>query len=142
MWLIIAAAAAVIWGLNYSLDEKIFQLQVSPLTLLAFQCWLGALVFSVLSFITTGKTDLTILSTNRTALWLSIASIIAVNAGIYLIAASIQAKNATLASLVEQTYPIFTVFFTYVLFNVSHLTRNVVIGGVLILLGAIIIAFE
>jgi len=140
MWLIIAAAAAVVWGLNYSLDEKIFELQVSPATLLAFQAWLGAFLFTILSYFTTGKTDLAILSSNRTALWLTIASVIAVTTGIYLIAASIQAKNATLASLVEQTYPLFTVLFTYLLFHVHHLTRNVIIGGVMILIGAVIIA--
>jgi drug/metabolite transporter (DMT)-like permease len=142
MWLIIAIMAAVLWGLNYSLDERIFKNQVSPLTILALQAWAGAIIFSVLSYFSTAKTDFTILSTNRNTLWLTLGSIAAANIGIYLIAVSIQIKNATFASLIEQTYPIFTILFTYLLFHENHLTKNIMIGGLFILIGTVIIALD
>jgi len=142
MWLIIAVMASIVWGLNYALDEKIFKSQISPPTLLALQAWLGAILFTILSYFSTGKSDIVVLSANRTTFWLTVASIFAANIGIYLIAASIQAKNATFASLIEQTYPLFTVLFTYLLFHEHYLTKNVIIGGAFILAGAIVIGLD
>jgi len=64
------------------------------------------------------------------------------NLGNLLIFCSIQAgKNATLAALVELCYPIFTVFFTWFLFQQNHLTPSVIVGGTLIFAGIIIISY-
>lgn len=142
MWLIIATLAAIVWGLNYALDEEIFKSQVSPMTLLAFQAWLGAIVFTLLSFFSTGKSDLMLISSNRAIMWMVIASVLAATLGVYFIAASIQAKNATFAALIEQTYPVFTVMFSYFLFHANYLTKNVIIGGIFIVIGSVVIALD
>lgn len=44
MWLVFAITAALLWGLNYSLAEKVLQ-SISPVTLLALEMLVGAIVF-------------------------------------------------------------------------------------------------
>ena len=57
-----------------------------------------------------------------------------------LIFLSIGAKNATLASLIEVTYPIFTAFFAWLLFRQATLNTATVIGAAFIFLGVLIVA--
>lgn len=140
MWLFCAFLAAILWGLNYSLAEKILR-SISPMTLLALEMLSGALVFFILGYATQLKGDIALLATNRELRWLvSIETIVALLASV-LIVFSIQAKNATVAGIIELIYPLFTIFFTAFLFHESHLNISVVIGGGLILIGVVIISF-
>ncbi len=52
---------------------------------------------------------------------------------------SIVSKNASLAGLIEISYPIFTALFAYVLFKESQLDTATMIGGVLIFSGVVTI---
>ena len=52
---------------------------------------------------------------------------------------SIENKNATLASLIEITYPVFVALFAFLIFRQMHLNISVIIGGVLIMAGAALI---
>ena len=72
-------------------------------------------------------------------LWLVIAVAAATAAGL-LIFMSIEAKNATVASLIEVTYPLFTAFFAWVLFRQTTLNTATIIGGLLIFAGVLIVA--
>jgi len=54
---------------------------------------------------------------------------------------SIQSKNATTAGLIELSYPLFTILFTWVLFHEHHLNMATVIGSILISLGVICVGF-
>lgn len=63
---------------------------------------------------------------------------------LYLIASSlilvaIKNKNATVASLIEISYPLFVVFFTYLFYKNVHINLRTWVGGVLILAGIILI---
>jgi drug/metabolite transporter (DMT)-like permease len=62
--------------------------------------------------------------------------------GAVLLYLSINSKNATLASLIEITYPLFVVIFAYVFFRQLHLTPSVVIGGLMIMAGAGLIIYH
>lgn len=139
MWLIYAIAASMIWGLDYSLGEKIFRSKISPYSLLALQTLFGLIVFSVTSYCTRLKTDWGIITADRTTMWYVLAAVITFNLGNLLIFLSIQTKNATLAGLIELCYPIFTVLFSLLLFKVNHLTPSVIIGGLLIFVGVFVI---
>ena len=46
---------------------------------------------------------------------------------------AISGKNATLASLIEMTYPLFVVIFAYVFYKQMHVTASVLIGGLMVL---------
>jgi drug/metabolite transporter (DMT)-like permease len=140
MWLIYASCAAILWGLSYSLTEKIFQCNFSPLTLVALQMFFGSCLFLTVSYNTKLKPDLVLLFSNRSLLWITMAELLVACLGNLLISMSIQAKNATLAAVIELSYPIFTVLFTWVLFKENHFNKGVLIGGIFIFTGMFIIS--
>lgn len=141
MWLIYALAAACIWGIDYVLCDRIFKYKISPVSLLTAQLLFGLLIFSVISYRTQLKHDMLIILSNPSLLWLMVFATITFNLGNLLIFLSIQAKNATIAALIELSYPIFTVLFAWLLFSENNLSTSVLIGGSLIFLGIIIIAY-
>ncbi len=55
---------------------------------------------------------------------------------------AITGKNATLASLIEMTYPVFVVLFDYLFYRQMHVTSSVFIGGLMILVGAGLIIYN
>lgn len=140
MWILTALGAAVLWGLNYSLNERIFQGRIAPVTLLSLQALVGSVVF--LAFGARSgvlREDLARLQFDtRTAAVVALCLVTGVAAN-YLISLSIQSRNATVAGLIELSYPVFTVAFTWLLFGQSHLSPAIVGGGLLIVAGALLI---
>ncbi|KTC79793.1 DMT family transporter [Legionella cherrii] len=139
MWFTFAIFAAILWGFNYALAEKILN-SISPTTLLALEMTIGAVLFTCISFFTTMKKDVELLTTDSGLLLLTVAEIAIVLVASYFIATSISLKNATIAGIVELTYPIFTVIFTWFLFNQVHVNLSVIIGGLLIFIGILVIS--
>ncbi|KTD43117.1 DMT family transporter [Legionella parisiensis] len=139
MWFTFAIIAAILWGFNYALAEKILH-SISPITLLALEMIIGAILFTSISFFTTMKRDVEILTTDSGLLLLTIVEIVIVLIASYFIAASINLKNATISGIVELTYPIFTIIFTWFLFNQTHVNFSVIVGGVLIFIGVLVIS--
>ena len=140
MWFLYAIAACVIWGLSYALDEKAFQSNITPLTLLACQTGLGFAVFLPLAYYSNLKAELMNGLYQPKILLILLAAVICANLGNFFIALSINAKNAVLAAIIEEAYPLFTILFSYFLFRKTHLTLPVVIGGILIITGIMIIS--
>jgi drug/metabolite transporter (DMT)-like permease len=141
LWLLYALAAAIIWGVNYAVSGRLLERGMSPQTLFLVDLVFGTLaVGALITF--TGKWSDTI-SELRSArpdlLWLVIAVAAATAAGL-LIFLSIQAKNATVASLIEVTYPLFTAFFAWALFRQTTLNAATIIGALLIFAGVLIVA--
>jgi drug/metabolite transporter (DMT)-like permease len=58
-----------------------------------------------------------------------------------LVALSIQSKNATLASLIEISYPLFIILFAWLLFREHAINLSVVVGGGLIMIGVGVIYY-
>ncbi|MBX3709697.1 MAG: DMT family transporter [Gammaproteobacteria bacterium] len=140
MWLTFAILAAILWGLNYALAEKILQ-NISPVTLLALEMLVGAICFISISFFTDLKADLITLATQPKIRWLTIAEVLVVLIASYFIVISIHRKDATVAGIVELIYPLFIIFFTWLFFHENHLNIPVLIGGTLILIGVFVISF-
>jgi len=68
---------------------------------------------------------------------------LAFGSGAYLFnALAIHQKNATLASLLEISYPLFIILFTALFFRQIHLDGIGLIGAVLILLGCVLVVFS
>src|SRR5262245_42123567 len=139
MWLIFAIIAAILWGLNYSLAERIL-LRITPLTLVTVELWIGTLMFTLISYFTSLKKDLLILATEPSTRWLTLAEAIVVVVASFFIVSSIHLKNATVAGIIELTYPLFTILFTWFFFHQIHVNTSVIIGGVLIFVGVVIIS--
>jgi drug/metabolite transporter (DMT)-like permease len=141
MWLVFAILAAILWGFNYALAEKILH-SISTVTLLALEMFAGAIFFIVIACFTTMKKDLNVLMTEPRVLWLTILEIAVVIFASFFIVSSIRFKNATVAGIIELIYPLFTILFTWYLFHESHVNLPVIIGGSLIFIGVIVISLS
>jgi drug/metabolite transporter (DMT)-like permease len=139
MWLLLAMTASLLWGLNYVLAEKAMQ-YISPFTLMALEVLAAGLVALTVSSVRGSLArDLHVIANNERAAVLTIASVVVFTCANTSIFLSIAAKNATLAGLVEISYPVFIAAFTWLIFRESHLTPSVVIGALLIFSGVILI---
>jgi drug/metabolite transporter (DMT)-like permease len=135
MWVVYALLASMVWGLDYVLAGRLLQERIAPLTLLALQMLVGGAVFLVTACFSTLKADLGVISSNRSTLIATIGAIGAFAIGNFLIALSIQAKNATLAGLIEISYPIFIALFSLLLFKEAHASPSVLLGCLFIFIG-------
>jgi drug/metabolite transporter (DMT)-like permease len=141
LWLFYALGAAIIWGVNYAVSGRLLEKGMSPQTLFFIDLVFGALTVGAL-ITCSGRWPATVLEVRGARpdfVWLIIAVAAATAAGL-LIFMSIGAKNATLASLIEVTYPLFTAFFTWALFRQTTLNAATVIGGLLIFAGVLVVA--
>ena len=136
-WYITALGAALIWGIHYPLIDhalkKISLLGVLVLTvipvLLITPFFSATLASDYQAFKTLDVTDkLSIAAIGLTSLLASV-----------LLFMSIEGKNATLASLIEITYPVFVAIFSYILFKHSHVNASIILGGIMVITGASII---
>ena len=135
MWLLFAILAAVFWGLDYAFAEKVFR-EVSVIGALALTTMAAGVVLTTVALaIGRLQEDVhTLLGDPKTLLYLIISALAFVLADL-LIGTSITARNATLASLVEISYPLFVATFGYFVFGERSLNAGVSIGGLLIMAG-------
>ena len=131
-WLVFAGLAAMLWGLNYVVEEKLLQ-TFSVMEMLFFSSlfmtlFIGGYCLYFRCMPTFG------LIRNTSTFWLLLMLVSHV-AAIYLILLSIQMAASHQAAIVEITYPLFTVLFSWLFFKVRiHLSFFV--GGGLILAGS------
>lgn len=139
MWIVFAIAASVFWGITYVINEQVYKhisvVSSIALTLLAAGAAVG--LYALLSG-TLAKDAVIILSSNK-VLFLVIAGIVMLILAEVFIGLSIASKNATIAGLIEISYPIFIALFSYLLFKESHLNLGTFLGGLLIFLGIAVI---
>jgi drug/metabolite transporter (DMT)-like permease len=135
-WYVTALGAALVWGIHYPLvDHALKRLSLTSVLLLT------ALPILILPLVTRGVgADLAAL---RAMSWSERAPILALAltslAGSVLLYLSIAGKNATLASLIEITYPVFVALFAFLLFRQMHLNTAVLIGAGLVFTGVAVI---
>lgn len=139
-WYVTAIGAALIWGIHYPLvDHALKKLSlVSVLLLTALP-----IVALALFFHRTLAADYAAWATLDTGpkvkvLALALTSLL----GSVLLFLSIAGKNATLASLIEISYPVFVAMFAFVLFREIHVNTSVIIGGLLVFAGVALIIWN
>ena len=139
-WYVTALGAALVWGIHYPLvDFALKRISVFSVLLLT--------VIPVLLLMPLFLRDLARDLDTVRSLPVGEQGIIAAIgltslSGAVLLYVSIAGKNATLASLIEITYPVFVAFFAYVMFRHIHLNASVVIGGLLVIAGAGLIIYN
>jgi len=140
MWIIYAVAASVCWGMSYAASSEILKKGFSPL-IFFFGYSLSCTLVALISLLTSGALPniWKFANLERSDVgWFSFS--IAIGAlGAYLTYAAMSAKNPTLASLIEISYPFFVVLFTWVFFRQCQLNLSTMIGGLLLLAGVFII---
>lgn len=140
-WFFYALGAAIIWGINYAVAGRLLEKGLSPQTLFLIDMVFGALAVAVLTTFS-GRWTATLaeLQIARSHIALIMVVVLTATIAALLIFMSIQAKNATVASLIEVTYPLFTAFFVWLLFRENTLNAATLLGGLLILIGVVIVA--
>ena len=137
---ILALSAALMWGIAYSIDQKILT-KVSPLSILAVSS-LVAVIIVVPFFFASPDMRKELFSLNKETVLLTALSMIIGIIGNILILNSIKRIGATEASMLEITYPFFITLFSIVLFK-QPLTLPFIAGSLLIFAGAsLIIGFN
>lgn len=137
-WFYYALVSSVLWGLSYSIVERIIKdvnVQISVMFGYLFS-FIIVLIYN-LSTINIKKEVESI----EPKLFLMMLFCSTINTiAVFLINSAIQQKNATYAGLIEICYPIFTILFSYVIFNELQITYRSAIGGLLILAGIFFIS--
>lgn len=139
-WYVTAFAAAVIWGLHYPLLDHALKRISLPSVLL-----LSALPIMLIALIYRRQIALDAVIIRTLPLseqWSILGIALTGSAASVLLLMSISAKNATLASLIEISYPLFVALFAYVLFRESALNGAVMLGAALIFSGVAVIIFS
>jgi drug/metabolite transporter (DMT)-like permease len=139
VWIIFALLAALLWGFNYVLIDKLVR-KVSPATIFTIQLLIASLIMFIIS-LKTGKftQDLSTIWESKQIFLYMVLIILGFTSANYLNALAIQAKNATLASLIEISYPLFVIVLAWLLFREATLSLSVLGGGLLIFAGITII---
>jgi drug/metabolite transporter (DMT)-like permease len=140
-WIVYAISAAVLWGLSYTMTEQVMK-KLSAMSVMFF-CSLGGAIFALAAGLLLGsfKKDWQIIKTAGAELkLLGICVAVVMIANVFILL-SIKAKNATMAGMIEITYPLFTAIFAWVLFKEAQMTTGTLIGFVLIVVGVACIYF-
>lgn len=139
MWIVFALAASAFWGLSYVFHEQVYR-HLSIYTTIAIHALVLAITFIALAL---GKgllrEDVATILSSQKVITLLIASVSVFMLAELFIALSIVSKNATLAGLIEISYPIFIALFAYLLFRETELNTGVAMGGAIIMLGVLVV---
>lgn|SRR3989338_9582917 len=141
MWIIFALGASVMWGLTYVVNEQVYK-KVSFVTSLGITTFVASIVFLAVAYVSGAlKKDALLISTSNKLMWLVLTGVATFTVAEIFIAYSISAKNATLAGLIEISYPIFIALFAYILFRENQISLGTFIGGLLIFSGVTVIYY-
>jgi drug/metabolite transporter (DMT)-like permease len=136
-WYVAALGAASVWGIHYPLiDFALKRVSLMTVLLLTAVPVLLLVPFYRHILVADARTLARLDAGERwTILSVAVTSLLAT----VLLFVSIDRKNATLAGLIEITYPLSIVFFTWLLFREVHLNWTSAFGGLLIMAGAVIV---
>lgn len=140
MWLVYALSASIIWGISYAASGRVIERGLSPLSFFFLYTLTGCLAAGAWILSTGKATHLPneIRTLGSDWIWLAIAAGTSA-AGALLIYLAIGEKNATLASLIEISYPLFVAFFAWLFFRDTQFNLATVVGAALIIAGVMVV---
>ncbi len=141
-WIVLALLASVFWGLTYVIQEELFK-NITVTTYLTFVSFFTFLIIgSIGIYKKTLISDLkNMCSSKDLLLWALFAIVIYILAELC-IGYSIESKNATLAGLIEISYPLFIAFFALIIFKQNYFSTFTLIGAVLIISGVTLVSLS
>jgi len=145
-WWIFSILAAVLWGLHFNLVVKVSNVLpkdiYTPLTIFVIT---SVSILLLLPFIHQKVlSNLVTLWSSGNDIRLSVIVLIftAIIAANLLYVAMQLSPNATVAALLDITYPLFIAIVAWVLYRENHLDWSVLLGGSLIFTGALLIVWK
>ena len=140
-WMIYALAAAILWGASYAASGPILRAGMPPL--LFYFCYsVIALITAIFGFLMSGEkthflSHLKELPAAHTGWFLF--SLFAASLGALMTYMAIGEKNPTLASIIEISYPLFVVIFTWLFFREFQLNLMTFLGAFFVIFGVMLI---
>lgn len=140
MWLFYAITASLCWGMSYAASGPILRKGLSPVFFFLGYSVLG-FAGSIVLLAATGRTQQVFRmdGLEKGDLGWFLFSIGGSSLGAFLTYVAMSAKNPTLASLVEISYPLFVVLFAWVFFREMQLNLVTLCGGLLVIAGVAVI---
>lgn len=140
MWILFALGASLFWGMSYVLSEEIYK-KISVFTALSIMSLAVFFLTLIIAHFTGNlKPDLAEIASSKRLMWYVLGGIAALLIAELFIGFSIVSKNATLAGLIEISYPIFIALFSYLFFK-NNVTVPTIVGGIVIFIGVFIIYY-
>jgi drug/metabolite transporter (DMT)-like permease len=140
-WWGYALFSAACWGIQYVLMETLFR-RVDFAAAFSFLSLVNGILVAAVLWVLYPKQNWWRLGESWSVIGLVLLYLI-FGTGAYLFnALAINQKNATLASLLEISYPLFIILFTALFFREIHLDLVGMIGAMLILLGCVLVVFS
>ena len=141
MWIVYALCAAVLWGAGYLLYELMLRtvsasgilLSTSIICACIYTCWglIGGTLGQDWLLIKKGGNETKLLGGIILTTCLANATFLA----------SMRLKNATIAGLIEITYPLFTALFAWYFVREAQMSMGTFFGAMLIMAGIICISY-
>lgn len=139
-WYIAALAAAITWGIYYPLVEMALK-RISLYSVILLS--MIPVLLAMPLFMRTISHDIeTVRQLPSSEQWIILSLGLIGLFGEVMVYLAITGKNATLASLIEMTYPLFVVLFAWLFYRQMDVTPSVAIGGLMILVGAGLIIYN
>jgi drug/metabolite transporter (DMT)-like permease len=140
-WWGYALLSAACWGIQYVLMETIFR-RVDFAAAFSFLSLANGILVALILWIFYPRQNWSSLGESWSVIGL-VLLYLAFGTGAYLFnALAINQKNATLASLLEISYPLFIILFTALFFRQIHLDGIGLAGAALIFLGCVLVIFS
>ncbi len=142
-WILYALSASMLWGASYAASGPILRSGIPPL--LFYFCYsFFSFCLSFIILLAHGKIG-TLLEWPRNfgsnAPWF-LFSLFAASLAALMTYMAIGEKNASLASLIEISYPLFVILFTWLFFREVELTVMTAAGALLVLSGVSLILWN
>lgn len=140
--MIYAISASVLWGISYAASGRVIERGMTPLSF--FFCYVlfgsavAALALSVTGKLHSVPAEVKLLGADW--VWFAVA-LASSAAGALFIYMAIGERNATLASLIEISYPFFVAVFSWLFFRETQFNAATLLGGFLILGGVGVVFF-
>jgi drug/metabolite transporter (DMT)-like permease len=129
--------SAALYGLGYVLIERLLK-STSILTFTFFSALTLTLICGATILLRRDMLDLAFLSDKKLA-FLFIATVAANASGWIITQMALKHTSAEFVSFSELTYPLFTLFFLFILFGQSQFNWQTLLGGALVMAGAAVL---
>ncbi|MDI1228062.1 MAG: DMT family transporter [bacterium] len=135
MWIAFAVSASVLWGLSYTITEHLMKKVSIPGVMLAGA--VGSLMIASTAALVAGtfQKDIQTLKNDAPTSWLLAGNILIYVAANTLILMATKSKNATMAAMIEISYPLFTALFAYMIFKQTQFNAGTLVGATMVLAG-------
>lgn len=140
MWIIYALAASMLWGVSYAASGRVIERGLAPLSFFFTYAAFGTVVAAAALALSGKFVTLPgeVRGLGGDFFWFAVA-VASSAAGTLLIYMAIGEKNATLASLIEISYPLFVAVFAWAFFRDVQINLGTILGGAMILGGVAVV---